>query len=115
MTHIDKTKSADISPNRSMISSIIHYNNNYIKNNIIEENENKNIKNNSMIVAQNKNKRGIIKLSLNDCNKNKIRISRKSSLFSSKIANLPLKKTIINSFINILNQLKIQICQKKII
>jgi len=97
MTHIDKTKSADISPNRSMISSIIHYNNNYIKNNIIEENENKNIKNNSMIVAQNKNKRGIIKLSLNDCNKNKIRISRKSSLFSSKIANLPLKKTIINS------------------
>jgi len=97
MTHIDKTKSADISPNRSMISSIIHYNNNYIKNNIIEENESKNIKNNSMIVSQNKNKRGIIKLSLNDCNKNKIRISRKSSLFSSKIANLPLKKTIINS------------------
>ena len=96
MTHIDKTKSADISPNRRMISSIILYNN-YINNNIIEENESENIKNNSMIVAHNKKRQGIIKLSLNDCNKNKIRINRKSSLISSRIANFPLKKSIINS------------------
>ena len=32
LTHIDKTKSADVSPNRRMISSIIQYNN-YIHNN----------------------------------------------------------------------------------
>ena len=96
LTHIDKTKSADVSPNRRMISSIIQYNK-YIHNNIIEEDENENIKNNSMIVDHNKKRRGIIKLSLNDCNKNKIRINRKSSLFSSKIANLPLNETIINS------------------
>ena len=96
MRYIDKTKSADVSPNRRKINSIIHYNN-YINNNIIEENENENVKNNSMIVDQSKKRRGIIKLSLNDCNKNKIRISRKSSLFSSKIEKLPLKKTIIIS------------------
>ena len=96
MAHIDKTKSADISPNRRIISSIMQYHN-YINNNIIEENENENFKNNSMIVAQNKKRRGILKLSLNDCNKNKIRIKRKSSLFSSKITDLPLMKTTINS------------------
>ena len=97
MTHKEKIKSADVSPNRRGIISLM------IKNNNIIKEENDNTKNNSLIVAQNAKRRGVIKLSLNNC-KNKIKNynnndknNKKSSLFTQKVANLPLKKTVINS------------------
>ena len=97
MTHKEKIKSADVSPNRRGIISLM------IKNNNIIKEENDNTKNNSLIVAQNAKRRGVIKLSLNNY-KNKIKNynnndknNKKSSLFAQKVANLPLKKTVINS------------------
>ena len=97
MTHKEKIKSADVSPNRRGIISLM------IKNNNIIKEENDNTKNNSLIVSQNAKRRGVIKLSLNNC-RNKIKNynnndknNKKSSLFAQKVANLPLKKTVINS------------------
>ena len=97
MTHREKIKSADVSPNRRGIISLL------IKNNNIIKEENKNNKNNSLIVAQNPKRRGVIKLSLNNYkNKtknynNKDKNNKKSSLFAQKVVNLPLKKEIFNS------------------
>ena len=93
-THKEKIKSADVSPNRRGIISLMIKNNNIIK----EENEN--YKNNSLIVAQNAKRRGVIKLSVNNY-KSKIKNyndknNKKSSLYTQKVANLPLKTSIIN-------------------
>ena len=97
MTHREKIKSADVSPYRRGIISLMIKNNNIIK----EENEN--TKNNSLIAAQIAKRRGVIKLSLNNC-KNKIKNNnnndnnnKKPSLFAQKVVNLPLNKTVINS------------------
>ena len=97
MTHKEKIKSADVSPNRRGIISLMIKNNNIIK----EENENN--KNNSLIVAQNAKRRGVIKLSINNYknkiknNNNNDKNNKKSSLFTQKVANIPLKQTAINS------------------
>lgn len=56
--HREKIKSADVSPNKKR--NIIKIK----KNEIIKENEN--LKNNSMVVRQNKKRRGVIKLSIDD-------------------------------------------------
>jgi len=97
MTHKEKIKSADVSPNRRGIISLMIKNNNIIK----EENENN--KNNSLIVAQNAKRRGVIKLSINNYknkiknNNNNDKNNKKSSLFTQKVSSLPLKQMIINS------------------
>ena len=95
----EKIKSADVSPKKNRNESLKFLSKNNIKNKIEEKyNVKNNNKNNSMIVGQNKKKRGVIKLSINNYeNKNKDKEKNsKRSCPSTKTSNLPLKKNIIN-------------------